>query len=73
MTLNREKLGHIVTSVKYLAGVFSLIFFPKALIWNKTTFEILSSINSAELVKNEPMIPFSIQFIAAYWNDFKSL
>ena len=38
MTLNRVKLGRVVTFIKYLASVVSLIFLPKTLIWNKITF-----------------------------------
>ena len=65
MTLNRAKLGRVVTFSKYLPRVVSLIFLLKTLIWNKITF--LASI--AELLENEPMtciskkitnIPFSI-------------
>ena len=29
MTLNREKLGHAVTFMKYLSGIVSLILLPK--------------------------------------------
>ena len=35
MTLNRVKLGLVVTFMKYLASVVSLIFLPKTVIWNK--------------------------------------
>ena len=38
MILNRVKLGRAVTFIKYLASAVSLIFHPKALIWNKITF-----------------------------------
>ena len=38
MTLNRGKLRHAVTFMKYLAGVVSLIFPLKTFIWNKITF-----------------------------------
>ena len=68
--------------MKYLASVVSLIF-PKTLIWNKITFPASNSLNFEEMVENELMksiskkkitnIPFSIQFIAAYCKDFKSL
>ena len=40
MTLNRVKLGCGITFMKYLASVDSLIFIPKTLIWNKTTFRL---------------------------------
>ena len=55
MTLNRVKLGRAVTFMKYLAGVVSLIFLQKTLIWNKIKFPpVLNSLNLAELVVNEP-------------------
>ena len=53
MTLNRVKLGRAVTFMKYLASVVSLIFLPKTLIWNKTTFPASNSLNLAELVVSE--------------------
>ena len=34
----RVKLGYAVTFMKYLAGVVSLIFLPKTLIFNKTLY-----------------------------------
>ena len=43
MTLSRVTPGRAVTFMKYFASVVSLIFLPKALIWN----------NLAELVVNE--------------------
>ena len=55
MTLNRLKLGRAVTFMKYLAGVVSLIFLAKTLIWNKINFPTLNLMNLAELVENEPM------------------
>ena len=55
MTLNRLKLGHEVTFMKYLASVVSLIFLAKTLIWNKISFPTLNLMNLAELVENEPM------------------
>ena len=55
MTLNCVKLGRAVTFMKYLAGVVSLIFLAKTLIWNKITFPASNSLNLAELVVNEPM------------------
>ena len=81
MTLNRAKLGRAVTFMKYLAGVVSLIFLPKNLIWNKIKFPASNVLNFAELVKNELIksiskkfinITFSIQIIAAYCKGFKS-
>ena len=38
MTLNRVKLGRVVTFLKYIASVVSLIFLALTLIWNKITF-----------------------------------
>ena len=55
MTLNRLKLGRAVTFMKYLAGVVSLIFLAKTLIWNKINFPTLNLMNLAELVENELM------------------
>ena len=55
MTLNRVKLGSAVTFMKYLASVVSLIFLPKALIWNKITVWASNSLNPARLVVNESM------------------
>ena len=55
MTLNRTKLGHAVTFMKYLAGVVSLIFLTKTLIWNKITFPASNLQNFAELAENEPL------------------
>ena len=83
MTPNRVKLGRAVTLMKYLASVVSLIFLPKTLIWNKTTFPTSNSLNFAELMeiklvkeyfqKKITIVSFSIQFIAVYCKDFKSL
>ena len=53
MALNRVKLVHAVAFMNYLASVFSLIYLPKSLIWNKITFRLSSSLNLAELVANE--------------------
>ena len=82
MTPNRVKLGRAVTLMKYLASVVSLIFLPKTLIWNKTTFPTSNSLNFAELMeiklvkeyfrKKITIVSFSIQFIAVYCKDFKS-
>ena len=44
-----------VSFMKYLSSVVSLIFLPKTLIWNKTTFSASNSLNFAELVGNELM------------------
>ena len=54
MTLNRVKLGHAVTFMKYFASVLFLIFLPETLIWNKIMFPASNSLNLAELVVNEP-------------------
>ena len=53
MTLNRIIPGRAVTFMKYLASVVSLIFLPKILSSNKTTFPASSSLNLAEPVVNE--------------------
>ena len=58
MTLNRVKLGRVVTFIKYikyLSSVVSLIFLTLTLIWNKITLPALNSLNLAELVVNVPM------------------
>ena len=82
MSLNRVKLLHAVTFMKYLTRVVSLIFLPKTLILNKSTFRLSSSLNLAELVVNEltkripekfANVPFSIRFVTAYCKHFKSL
>ena len=62
MTLNRVKLGRAVTFMKYLASVVSLIFLPKALIWNKITFLASNLLNFVELVKNDLMKSISKKF-----------
>ena len=82
MTLKRVKLGREVTFTKYLVSVASLISLSKTLIWNKITFPTSNLLNFAELVENKIMksiskkitnIHFSIQFIAAHCEEFKSL
>ena len=55
MALNRVKLGRVVTFMKYLASVVSLIFLAKTLILNKITFPTSDLLNLAELVVNELM------------------
>ena len=55
MAPNGIKLGRAVTFMKYLASVFSLIFLPKTLIWNKITFPAPNSLNLAEPMLNESM------------------
>ena len=55
MALNQVKVKHAITFMKYLARVVSLIFLPKTLIWNKTSFPASDSLNFAELVENELM------------------
>ena len=82
MTPNRVKLVRAVAFMKYLADVVSLIFLPKALIWNNMTFRLSNLLNLAELVVNEltksiskkiTNIPFFIRFITVYYKDFRSL
>ena len=53
MTLNRVKIGPIVTFMKYLAMVVSLTFLSKTLIWSKITLRLSNSLNLAELAVNE--------------------
>ena len=74
MTLNRVKLGRVVTFLKYIASVVSLIFLALTLIWNKITFRAKNTLNLAQLVVNEPVnkiykkitnFPFSVRFITA--------
>ena len=55
MSLNRVKLGHAVTLIKYLASVISLIFLALTLIWNKITFAAENTLNLAQLMINKPM------------------
>ena len=50
MTFNRVKLGRTVTFMKHLAGVASLIFLLKTLIWNKITSPASNLLNFPELV-----------------------
>ena len=50
MALNRVKLGRAVTFMKNLAGVVSLIYLAKTLIWNRVTFPTSNSLNFADLV-----------------------
>ena len=66
--------------MKYLASVVSLVFQSKTL--RIKPFPASNSLNFAELVEIELMksipkictnINFSIQFIASYCKDFKSL
>ena len=53
MTLNRVKLGRVVTFMNYLASVVSLIFLSKTLIWNNTTFSASNSLILVELMVNQ--------------------
>ena len=55
MILNRVKLGHPVTFMKYLASVVSSIFLAKTLIWNKIMLPSSNLLNLAELVVNASM------------------
>ena len=45
MTLNRVKLSHADTFMKYFVSVVSSIFLPKTLIWNKIKFRLSNSLN----------------------------
>ena len=62
MTLNRVKLGRVVTYMKYLVSVVSLIFLTKTLIWNKISFPESNLLNYVEPVLNEPMKSISKKF-----------
>ena len=55
MTLNRVKLGHAVTFMKYLASVVPLIILPKIVNWSKIRFSESNSLNLAKLLVNELM------------------
>ena len=52
MTLDCVKLGRVVTFMRYLANVVSLIFLPKTLICKKTAFQASNLLNLVELVIN---------------------
>ena len=62
MTLNCVKLWRQVTFMKYLASVVYLIFLPKTLMRNKTTFPASNSLTFAELLENEHMKNISKKF-----------
>ena len=53
MTLNRAKLGRVVTFLKYLATIVSLVVLRKTLIWNKITFPASNLLSFSELVEND--------------------
>ena len=53
--IHLKKLGGAITFMKYLAGVVSLLFLVKSLIWNKTMFVESNLLTLAMLVVNEPM------------------
>ena len=55
MSLNCVKLGRAFTFMKYLGSVIALIFLPKTLIWNKTTFSASNLLIFAEPMENEFM------------------
>ena len=74
MTPNCVKLGRRVTFMKHLAGVVSLIFLAKTLIWNKITLLASNMLNIAGLIEDKSLksttinfanIPISIRFITA--------
>ena len=62
MTLNHVKLGCVVTFMKYLASVVSLISLPKTLIWNKITIPASNSLHFPEMMENELMKSISPKF-----------
>ena len=49
------KLGRVITFMKYLARVVSLVFLVKSLIWNKIMFVESNLLTLPMLVVNEPM------------------
>ena len=53
MSLNRVKLGCVVTFMKHLASIVSLIYLLETLTWSKTTFSASNSLNLVDLVVNE--------------------
>ena len=68
MTLNRVKLGHAVTLMKYLAIIVSLIFLPETLIENKITLAASNLLNFAELVENEVKKSISKKMYQCYFS-----
>ena len=81
MILNRVKLGRVLTFIKHLSSVVSLIFLALTLIWSKITLPAYNSLNLAELVVNEPMnsmyktiyqYSYFYRFIYAKGINFKS-
>lgn len=54
MAFSHVKLECAVPFIKYIAGVFSLIFLPKNLIWNKVKFFASNLQNLLELVVHAP-------------------
>ena len=61
--LNRLKLGHAVTLMKYLASVVFFIILPKTLIGNKIAFPVSVFAEPSELgVSKMYQHPFSIRF-----------
>ena len=68
MTLNRVKLGRVVTFTKYFAGVVSLKRLPKNLIWNKITFSVSNLLKLAGMVVNEfiKLLPKNYQHFVFY-------
>ena len=62
MALNRVKLRRVVTFMKYLASVVSLIFLSKTLIQNKITFPASNLLNFTRLVENELLKSISKNF-----------
>ena len=62
MTPNCVKLGRRVTFMKHLAGVVSLIFLAKTLIWNKINLLASNMLNFAELVEDKSLKSTTINF-----------
>ena len=75
MTLNHVKLGHVVTFMKYLASIVSLIFLAKTLIENKIRFPTLNLLNLEEMVVSEPIksIYKKIYQYSFFYSDYHCL
>ena len=61
------KLGRVITFMKYLARVVSLVFLVKSLIWNKIMFVESNLLTLAMLVVNEPMKSIYKKFYQYYF------
>ena len=77
MILNRVKLGRVVTFIKYLASIVSLIFLPETLIWNNFGYNFSYQIYDGVHLTLPPHI-FSIQvksgacYITGQWERVRN-